>query len=58
MGALQTARTYLGTGRAPVIEGFTRSSRGVRLPVCRRCGALVAYETQRAHLDWHASTAG
>ena len=55
MGLRQTVSSFFGTAPAQLLDGFTRSERGVRLPVCRRCGALVAYETQRTHVDWHRS---
>ena len=57
MGVGRVARKFFGTDPVPVLDGFTRSSRGVRLPVCRRCGSVVAYETQRVHREWH-DTAG
>lgn len=48
---------YFGVDSVTILEGFDTTSRGARLPVCRQCGALVAYETQRAHLDWHLPSA-
>lgn len=37
-----------------LLDGFQRNQRGGAMPVCQVCGALVTYETQQLHLDWHA----
>ncbi|MGJ9412985.1 hypothetical protein ACHAAC_09785 [Aeromicrobium sp. CF4.19] len=54
MSVITTLREFLGMDAATVLAGYELSSRGVRLPACEVCGAVVAYETQQAHLDWHA----
>lgn len=47
----------LGLDQQKVHDGFTVSQRAGAMPVCRECGALVAYETQQLHTQWHARLA-
>lgn len=44
---------FLGTTSPTLKAGYTKSKRGPRMPVCRACGALVAYEAQTLHRAWH-----
>ncbi|USQ79042.1 hypothetical protein [Ornithinimicrobium faecis] len=54
MSLVNSARSFFGLTSPPLRPEFTLSDRGPRMPVCRACGALVAFEGQDGHIAWHA----
>lgn len=53
MAVFTKVREFLGLDAVRVLSGYQLNSRGPRLPVCETCGAVVAFEGQRPHTDWH-----
>lgn len=52
---MQSIRKYLGLVQPLPHPEFQPNRRAGAMPVCQRCGALVAYESQQLHLSWHDS---
>ncbi|WP_232549274.1 hypothetical protein [Propioniciclava soli] len=53
MGMLRSSATWLGLTSPPLLPGFKRSGIGDRQPYCLTCGAVIAWEGQQRHQDWH-----
>ncbi|MGL5406657.1 MAG: hypothetical protein ACRDAX_07755 [Propionibacteriaceae bacterium] len=47
---------FLGMSTPPLEENFAKNPRG-KMPACKRCGALVTYESQQLHNQWHTDIA-
>lgn len=56
MATFTSLSRFLGVDVPQPEPGYTRSRRGALLPVCEICGAVVAFESQRAHTEWHRDT--
>ncbi len=44
---------YFGLDKTTIASGFRANTRAGNMPVCERCGALVSYDAQQLHTDWH-----
>ncbi|WP_156364908.1 MULTISPECIES: hypothetical protein [unclassified Aeromicrobium] len=53
MGVFSRTSAFFGVDRVAVLAGFRLTTRGVRMPTCLTCGAVVAYESQAEHSEWH-----
>ncbi|MDO5745039.1 MAG: hypothetical protein Q4P23_11285 [Micrococcaceae bacterium] len=54
MTAFARIREYLGLDKPVIHNEFRANARTGTMPVCRHCGALVAFESQELHTDWHS----
>ncbi len=48
----------LGLDQPRLLDGFTSNPRAGAMPVCSTCGALVSFESQQPHRDWHDALDG
>ncbi|WP_188109300.1 hypothetical protein [Paeniglutamicibacter gangotriensis] len=53
MSFLTNAQKFLGLETPVMLRGYRSNSRSGNMPTCERCGAMVSYETQQLHTDWH-----
>lgn len=53
LGVFSRTSAFFGVDRVAVLAGFRLTTRGVRMPTCLTCGAVVAYESQAEHSEWH-----
>lgn len=56
MNIFKLLRETTGLDSVQTHDGYTQNLRAGQMPVCDRCGALVTYETQPTHTEWHKQT--
>lgn len=53
MSLFSSVQKFLGLDTPARLGGYRFNTRSGSMPVCERCGAMVSYDTQQLHTDWH-----